>query len=252
MSYTTEQLKQIARQKARDFGVNEDIFLRVIQKESAWNPNATSEAGAQGLGQLMPETAREVGVANPYDPVQSLTGSARYLSRQLKRFGDYSKALAAYNAGPGNVEHYGGIPPFSETQNYVKTILGDQKPVSSTPASEQTKTNQTTTREDKGNRLLNTFIDLLSITGGRIIAPQSSVPKVDMPSYEKDTYSPQEQELDIVLNAVSNQKKQEAYEDFLEQESLKALESNMAAAERAKSQLLAQALNSFSTPSATI
>jgi hypothetical protein len=124
MSYTTEQLKEIARQKARDFGVNEDIFLRLVGKESGWNTRARSSAGAEGLVQLMPATAQGLGVSNPYDPVQSLTGGARYLSQQLKRFGSYDKALAAYNAGPGNVERYGGIPPFRETQNYVKTILG--------------------------------------------------------------------------------------------------------------------------------
>lgn len=124
MSYNTEQLKEIARQKARDFGVNEDIFLKLVQKESGWNPQAKSSAGAMGLVQLMPGTAQGLGVSNPYDPVQSLTGGARYLSQQLKRFGSYDKALAAYNAGPGNVERYGGIPPFKETQNYVKNILG--------------------------------------------------------------------------------------------------------------------------------
>lgn len=124
MSYTSEQLKEIARQKARTYGVNEDIFLRLVGAESGWNPRAKSGAGAEGLGQLMPGTAQGLGVTNPYDPVQNLTGSARYLSQQLKRFGSYDKALAAYNAGPGNVERYGGIPPFKETQNYVKKILG--------------------------------------------------------------------------------------------------------------------------------
>lgn len=124
MSYTSEQLKEIARQKARTYGVNEDIFLRLVEAESGWNPRAKSGAGAMGLVQLMPGTAQGLGVSNPYDPVQSLTGGARYLSQQLKRFGSYDKALAAYNAGPGNVERYGGIPPFKETQNYVKKILG--------------------------------------------------------------------------------------------------------------------------------
>jgi murein DD-endopeptidase MepM/ murein hydrolase activator NlpD len=128
MSYTSEQLKAIARQKAREFGVNENIFLRLIQKESGWNPRARSSVGAEGLGQLMPPTAKGLGVSNAYDPVQNLTGSARYLGQQLKRFGSYEKALAAYNAGPGNVERYGGIPPFKETQNYVKTILGGAQP----------------------------------------------------------------------------------------------------------------------------
>lgn len=131
MSYTSEQLKEIARQKARDFGVNEDIFLRLVGAESGWNTRAKSGAGAEGLGQLMPGTAQGLGVTNPYDPVQNLTGSARYLSQQLKRFGSYDKALAAYNAGPGNVERYGGIPPFKETQNYVKKILGGTQVVAS-------------------------------------------------------------------------------------------------------------------------
>jgi hypothetical protein len=138
MSYTSEQLKEIARQKARDFGVNEDIFLRLVSAESGWNPKAKSSAGAAGLVQLMPGTAQGLGVSNPYDPVQSLTGGARYLSQQLKRFGSYDKALAAYNAGPGNVERYGGIPPFKETQNYVKKILGGSNP---TPKP-QTQANQ--------------------------------------------------------------------------------------------------------------
>jgi hypothetical protein len=134
MSYNTEQLKEIARQKARDFGVNEDIFLKLVQKESGWNPQAKSSAGAMGLVQLMPGTAQGLGVSNPYDPVQSLTGGARYLSQQLKRFGSYDKALAAYNAGPGNVERYGGIPPFKETQNYVKNILGGANVAAPKPA----------------------------------------------------------------------------------------------------------------------
>jgi hypothetical protein len=133
MSYNTEQLKEIARQKARDFGVNEDIFLKLVGAESGWNPRAKSGAGAEGLVQLMPATAQGLGVSNPYDPVQSLTGGARYLSQQLKRFGSYDKALAAYNAGPGNVERYGGIPPFKETQNYVKKILGGGSPPPAKP-----------------------------------------------------------------------------------------------------------------------
>jgi hypothetical protein len=141
MSYTSEQLKEIARQKARDFGVNEDIFLRLVQKESGWNPRAKSGAGAMGLVQLMPGTAQGLGVSNPYDPVQSLTGGARYLSQQLKRFGSYDKALAAYNAGPGNVERYGGIPPFKETQNYVRTILGGTNPQARPQPQEEQKTN---------------------------------------------------------------------------------------------------------------
>lgn len=125
MSYTRQQLEDLARQKAREQGIREDVFLRLVGAESSWNPQAKSSAGAQGLVQLMPGTAKGLGVTNPFDPVQSLTGGSKYLKQQLDRFGgDYKKALAAYNAGPGNVEKYGGIPPFQETQNYVKKVLG--------------------------------------------------------------------------------------------------------------------------------
>jgi len=251
MSYSTEQLKEIARQKARDFGVNEDIFLRVIQKESRWNPDATSEAGAKGLGQLMPDTAKGLGVSNPYDPIQSLTGSARYLAQQLKRFGTYEKALAAYNSGPGNVEYYKGIPPFKETQNYVNTILNSPGEIKVSQA-KRAVSDTVKPPAASGNKLLETFIALLSVTGGRLLGPQSSVPQVPMPDYDEDSYSPQEQELDVILNTVEDQRNQEAYEQLLKEESLRQAQSNVAAADKAKSQLLAQALSSFATPSATI
>ncbi len=251
MSYTTEQLKEIARKKARDFGVNEDIFLKLVQSESSWNPRATSEAGAQGLVQLMPATARGLGVSNPYDPVQSLTGGARYLAQQLKRFGSYDKALAAYNAGPGNVERYGGIPPFKETQNYVKKILGSTGGGEAQPRA-AAKVAQEKAPVDKGSRLLNTFIDLLGATGGRIFGPQSAAPRPEMTSYAEQEYNPVEDELNIVLDAYSNKQKQEEYAKALAEASKRELESNVAAAEQAKAQLFAQAINSFTTPSSVI
>jgi hypothetical protein len=101
-----------------------DLFLAQINQESRFNPQAVSPVGAIGLGQIMPGTAKELGV-DPTDPMQNLEGSARYLSQQYKRFGDWGTALAAYNAGPGAVSKYGGIPPYKETQNYVRTILGN-------------------------------------------------------------------------------------------------------------------------------
>ncbi|PWJ18054.1 lytic transglycosylase domain-containing protein [Jannaschia seohaensis] len=111
-----------ARAAARRHGVPEDLFLRLIRQESGWNPNARSHKGALGLAQLMPGTARLLGV-NPRDPRQNLEGGARYLAQQYRKFGSWRLALAAYNAGPGAVERHGGVPPFRETRNYVRVIL---------------------------------------------------------------------------------------------------------------------------------
>ena len=252
MSYTTEELKQIARQKARDFGVNEDIFLRLIQKESSWNPKATSRAGAQGLVQLMPGTVRGLGVSNPYDPVQSITGGARYLSQQLKRFGNYEKALAAYNAGPGNVEHYGGIPPFRETQNYVKTILGGFEPAKAKSKPEQKAATSNAAGTEKGNRLLNSFIDLLKVTGGRILGPQSSTTEPELPDYTEGGYIPEEEQLNALLGAYQDTQRENEYQQDLQNESIKGLQQNKAATESAVAKLFEQALSSFSAPTSLI
>lgn len=113
----------IARSAARRHNVPEDIFLRLVMQESAWNPHAVSHKGAIGLAQLMPMTARKLGV-DPRDPAQNLEGGARYLRAQFDTFGSWRLALAAYNAGPGAVQKYDGIPPYRETQNYVVAILG--------------------------------------------------------------------------------------------------------------------------------
>lgn len=120
----TSRYYESAIAAARRHGVPEDLFLRLVRQESGFDPNAVSPAGAQGLTQLMPGTAEYLGVADPFDPEQNLDGGARYLREQLDAFGDPALALAAYNAGPGNVREYGGIPPFKETQNYVRSILG--------------------------------------------------------------------------------------------------------------------------------
>ncbi len=114
----------VARSAAIRHGVPADLFLRLVQQESAWNPNARSHKGALGLAQLMPQTARALGV-DPHDVSQNLDGGARYLRRQYEEFGTWRLALAAYNAGPGAVQRYGGVPPFRETQNYVKVIWGE-------------------------------------------------------------------------------------------------------------------------------
>lgn len=117
---------ELATRIALEEGVDPDLFLRLVQAESSFNQDAQSPAGAIGLTQLMPDTAKGLGV-DPYDPEDNLRGGARYLRQQLDTFGDTATALAAYNAGPGNVRKYGGIPPFEETQNYVSKIIGTGK-----------------------------------------------------------------------------------------------------------------------------
>lgn len=112
-----------ARAAAQRHGIPEDLFLRLVQQESGWNPNAKSHKGAMGLAQLMPGTAAKLGV-NASDPVQNLNGGARYLRMMYNQFGNWNLALAAYNAGPGAVQKYGGIPPYRETRNYVRIIAG--------------------------------------------------------------------------------------------------------------------------------
>jgi soluble lytic murein transglycosylase-like protein len=114
---------QMARDAARRHGVPEDLFLRLVNQESRFNPKARSHKGAIGLAQLMPFTARALGV-DPHDPYQNLDGGARYLAEQYREFKSWRLALAAYNAGPGAVKKYGGVPPFRETRNYVRVIWG--------------------------------------------------------------------------------------------------------------------------------
>ena len=110
---------------AQRYGLDPAVLHGLIQQESDFDPSSTSSAGAVGLTQLMPGTASSLGVANPLDPAQSIDGGAHYLREQLDRFGgDVVKALAAYNAGPGAVQRYGGVPPYAETQDYVKKVLG--------------------------------------------------------------------------------------------------------------------------------
>lgn len=114
---------ELARAAARRHNIPEDLFLRLVNQESRWNPNAVSHKGAIGLAQLMPGTAQMLRV-DPNDPRQNLDGGARYLRMMFDKFGNWQLALAAYNAGPGAVQQHGGIPPFAETQNYVRVILG--------------------------------------------------------------------------------------------------------------------------------
>lgn len=120
------------------------VFVELVRAESGFDPRALSPKGAQGLGQLMPDTARLLGVRDAWDPAQNLDGAARYFSAQLERFGDVSLALAAYNAGPHRVVEYGGIPLFRETRAYVARITAavaqgqTVNPMPALPGAEQT------------------------------------------------------------------------------------------------------------------
>jgi len=118
------QYANIINQEAQKNGVDPALVKAIIKNESGFNPNATSHCGAQGLMQLMPATARGLGVQNAYDPGQNIMGGAKYIGQLMKQFGgDMKLAVAAYNAGPGNVKKYGGVPPFKETQAYVQKVM---------------------------------------------------------------------------------------------------------------------------------
>jgi soluble lytic murein transglycosylase-like protein len=121
-SYKGEYLA-VAKAAAVKYNVPEDMFLRLIQKESGWNATAVSPKGAVGLAQIMPSTADHLGV-DIDNPAQNLEGGARYLRQMYDRFGSWRLALAAYNAGPGAVEEHDGVPPYDETVAYVSAILG--------------------------------------------------------------------------------------------------------------------------------
>lgn len=120
---TTASLEQIFDEAARTYNVPKNLIKAIAKAESDFRPDATSKAGAQGIMQLMPATARELGVTDAYDPYQNIMGGTKYISQMLAKYdGNVSLALAAYNAGSNNVAKYGGIPPFKETQNYVVKV----------------------------------------------------------------------------------------------------------------------------------
>lgn len=118
------EIEKYIKKYAREYGVDEKLVHAVIMAESGFNPNALSPKGAMGLMQLMPGTAKALGVTDAWDPEQNIRGGVKYLAQLSDKFdGDVEKMLAGYNAGPHRVVQYGGIPPFKETQNYVKKIM---------------------------------------------------------------------------------------------------------------------------------
>ena len=126
VSATKSQILNVVNQVAEKHGVDEKLVQALIKQESGFNPNAKSKAGAMGLMQLMPSTAKNLGVQDPYNIVQNVEGGVKYLKSMLNKYnGNVILALAAYNAGPGAVDKYDGVPPYKETQNYVRNILAN-------------------------------------------------------------------------------------------------------------------------------
>ena len=125
-----ENIENLIEKYAQKNNLDPDFIKAVVKQESGFNPDATSKCGAMGLMQLMPQTAKGLGVVDAYDPEQNIEGGVKYLKSMLNRFNNDPKlALAAYNAGPGAVQKYGDIPPYKETQNYVKNILASYEAI---------------------------------------------------------------------------------------------------------------------------
>lgn len=171
--YTSGELDSIFEEAANTYGVSSIILKSIAKAESGFNPSAVSNAGAVGIMQLMPSTAAALGVSNSYDARENIMGGAKYISQLLSNYqGNISLALAAYNAGSANVDKYGGIPPFTETQNYVKKVLSYMEEfgsaVSNTVSSVSDQLSSifslTGTARDEANQMLADFFSSKNIS----------------------------------------------------------------------------------------
>ncbi|MGX9365249.1 lytic transglycosylase domain-containing protein [Desulfoplanes sp. PS50] len=120
---TKERIQKLITKYASQYGVDEDLVQALAHVESRYDCKAVSRAGAQGVMQIMPETQKDLGLTTPFDPAANVEAGVRYFKRMLDRFKDTRLALAAYNAGPGQVDKYKGVPPFPETEKYIQDVL---------------------------------------------------------------------------------------------------------------------------------
>lgn len=153
--YSNAEMEPIFQEAANAYGISADLLKAVGKTESAFNANAVSKSGAMGVMQLMPATASYLGVTNAFDAYQNIMGGARYLSELLNKYnGSVTLALAAYNGGSNNVDTYGGVPPFTETQNYVKKVLSY---LAESVSAEETEAAELSEAKYQVNNALETF-----------------------------------------------------------------------------------------------